>query len=1010
MFRWILATSAVLVLALGEYIPKESFFSNDDWASDTGGTFPGTVLFGQHQTFPCGKHIDGDNQPHVTAERPLLVLFKPESNNDDDMELKAKASDGTHLVSLKMKRPSEIPKQSSYSGVDPNTISFVPSLSPTLTIQSSNIPQLSDPSAVYLTNLLNTANNVTVSFQDQYWVTNLYLPSRAEHHGKNFILKVPSNVSQRSEHDCGNDDDDDSKNSQNCQVRSFHVIYTARNGLMKNQSVSSGTAMHFKNVEGRWVCQSDVVHNTYVLGRFWSAFLPKDYVKAGMSFEITQGPRKGTISNFQVGAAAELLLHTIDLGFLLNPREQFRFANESTIQREYFQRLPVSKMIVSQYETLQLTEIMFPDGRLITSSDSSTGSLSTGDMLQWTGKALISLGINNANYGIFSSEPNEAGHPYVTAQITLFNSIGYYAKQGAIIHGGTGGNGTGALYNSTGTEFSKVLGLNFGLSTTASAGMTHGPPGQAGSTWGYDSDLNMFLPNFKSIPSGATACCDSCKQQECVEPFKAFSFEFDPMAGGSEQFPDASRFPLHTGRNSQLIQNFFESKAKFAPDSSTGFKKWSTQTNTYQEYIHEVIEDDIFEADSNAMYEEIKSCSEKPGCGNGCNCPQETSCLAAAAGCLWDKSKKSCGCSVSNTCSSKPGCGNGCNCPQETSCLAAAAGCSWDSASKSCGCQKCSNKPGCGNGCNCPQEQSCLSTAANCAWNTTTKTCGCVSASSTSSNPFQTHPEYIASQFEKADVINVNLNDNNWIRVIEIPSGVVVNKILNIEHNSSFSSKLIINGQNRTISMGQHITFKSDGKSWNEITEPTTYGVKKCPSSFGVPVTTLVGYYDPDGKLQSYAFPALHGSHGYVYNNDVGNCEMKCKAVVTVGSGQFCFRLKNMRLFPGKMNKFHVNVPQSERPSKIAIVCNGSTLVTRDLKLPHDKLTTFIHPLEWNSLTAPPFPTSAPTPQPTAPTAAPTPTSTTSPPTTTSAPTTTTSAPTSAPTPTSTTSVPTTSA
>ena len=113
-----------------------------------------------------------------------------------------------------------------------------------------------------------------------------------------------------------------------------------------------------------------------------------------------QGDLRGKLVDLEIGAPSELLLHTIDLGMLVPPRGQFAFANDPTAQREYFQTVPVSRMIVSQYAPLFLRQVMLPNGTLLTEQDPSTGGWHTGTMRQHIGKELISHGIDNANYGI----------------------------------------------------------------------------------------------------------------------------------------------------------------------------------------------------------------------------------------------------------------------------------------------------------------------------------------------------------------------------------------------------------------------------------------------------------------------------------------------------------------------------------------------------------------------------------------------------------------------------------
>ncbi|MCM4881747.1 M66 family metalloprotease, partial [Escherichia coli] len=118
-------------------------------------------------------------------------------------------------------------------------------------------------------------------------------------------------------------------------------------------------------------------------------------------------------------APGELLLHTIDIGMLTTPRGRFDFAKDKEAHREYFQTIPVSRMIVNNYAPLHLKEVMLPTGTLLTDADPGEGGWHSGTMRQSIGKELISHGIDNANYGINSTAGSgESSHPYVAAQLT----------------------------------------------------------------------------------------------------------------------------------------------------------------------------------------------------------------------------------------------------------------------------------------------------------------------------------------------------------------------------------------------------------------------------------------------------------------------------------------------------------------------------------------------------------------------------------------------------------------
>ncbi len=123
----------------------------------------------------------------------------------------------------------------------------------------------------------------------------------------------------------------------------------------------------------------------------------------GLNLVIKQGNLSGRLNDIKIGAPGELLLHTIDIGMLTTPRDRFDFAKDKEAHREYFQTIPVSRMIVNNYAPLHLKEVMLPTGELLTDMDPGNGGWHSGTMRQRIGKELVSHGIDNANYGLNST-------------------------------------------------------------------------------------------------------------------------------------------------------------------------------------------------------------------------------------------------------------------------------------------------------------------------------------------------------------------------------------------------------------------------------------------------------------------------------------------------------------------------------------------------------------------------------------------------------------------------------
>lgn len=327
--------------------------------------------------------------------------------------------------------------------------------------------------------------------------------------------------------------------------------------------------------------------NNIIYGKgFWSVILPARFIIPGIKLCFECEGRKGTLDNINIGAPSELIIHTIDLGMLTPWRGEFVFQQEREYHRQYFHQIPVSKLIVSRYEPCYFSEIMLPDGVLLTDYDPSEGGVYNGTMRQRIGKELISLGINNANYGINSSSgEGEDDHPYSSAQLTAHNSTGKYAN-GIHVHGLSGGGGIVTLEDSIGNEFSHEIGHNYGLGHYVGGffGSVHNSPDYVNSCWGWDSDKNFFIPNFAKQITSEKTCLDGI----CAEPFEGHSFGKDAMADGEPLYKNSNVFTLYTPFSMNQIQFFLESKAVFDPASPTGFNKWNKENKKMEPWENRV--------------------------------------------------------------------------------------------------------------------------------------------------------------------------------------------------------------------------------------------------------------------------------------------------------------------------------------------------------------------------------------------------------------------------------------
>lgn len=197
-------------------------------------------------------------------------------------------------------------------------------------------------------------------------------------------------------------------------------------------------------------------------------------------------------------------------------------------------------------------------------------------MREYIGKALISTGINLANYGVSSSGGTSQNQPGYYMQVVVHHSAGNYAN-GVQQHGLSGGNGMATLYDTQGNEFSHELGHNFGLG--------HYPNGYDGSLhtrttgWGYDTLKHRMIGNTNPWESDANFI-----DGQTVGKFGGHPYGKDAMAGG---FPmgSVSRYTQHTGYVARFIQNAFETFGVVDASASSGYVKWNTSTQKMETLV-----------------------------------------------------------------------------------------------------------------------------------------------------------------------------------------------------------------------------------------------------------------------------------------------------------------------------------------------------------------------------------------------------------------------------------------
>ncbi|STQ77019.1 M66 family metalloprotease [Grimontia hollisae] len=328
--------------------------------------------------------------------------------------------------------------------------------------------------------------------------------------------------------------------------------------------------------------RTKVVYSHYA----WSANMQWDWMQPGLSLRISDNTgRTGELpeTGIYFGGAPELVIQNIDMGMLTPPRGQNTMIKQmATLAADYYQKIPVSKLVMADYTPTHFEKVTMPNGKVYTTKSDSTGGWHSGDMREAIGKALVSTGINNANFGI--SDSAGASQQYNRHRgfnhITAHTNVGVYTHPSnggsqTVVHGGSGGGGIVTLEGTTGNEWSHELGHNYGLGHYPYMASVHDQE----SGWGWDAFYQRFIGNLHWTGEAYT------QEQggEIVPPFKGeFRFTRDAQNGGeAERVGTISRFTLEHPAQSRKTQNWLNQAANLDSSSPSGYVRWNGHTQAY---------------------------------------------------------------------------------------------------------------------------------------------------------------------------------------------------------------------------------------------------------------------------------------------------------------------------------------------------------------------------------------------------------------------------------------------
>lgn len=326
--------------------------------------------------------------------------------------------------------------------------------------------------------------------------------------------------------------------------------------------------------------------------RAWSVALPSSWILPGLelSFANSSGAA-GTLpaSAVEVAAPTELVINNIRLGMLTDAPVStghgmlLRPAETGT---DYFQTIPVSKLIVAKYDTVRLDKVVVASGKVYQTPGTSdgTGGVYDGDMRENVAKAQVATGINLANFGIPSALMNQR-QPGTFNERIIHHAAGNYTN-GVQGHGLSGGNGMATLYDSVGNELSHELGHSYGLGHYP--GMDSSKTGDAKvinavhhseSGWGWIGYRNRMRSNLLLSaynPDNFNIDGNGLFKQTFAGQYNHGT---DAMSGGWRS-GDMSQYTHHTGYSAKRIQAGLRTVVP-DPTYPSGYRDWDAVKGVY---------------------------------------------------------------------------------------------------------------------------------------------------------------------------------------------------------------------------------------------------------------------------------------------------------------------------------------------------------------------------------------------------------------------------------------------
>lgn len=318
----------------------------------------------------------------------------------------------------------------------------------------------------------------------------------------------------------------------------------------------------------------------------YSAIVPGEYVKRGLSVEITWtsggSPRTHAMTSIKVGAPTRFKIVTVPVYFFNASESMVHNGNvltaervgnmEPSVAREYSSKMPCSTFHTELHpmKRFNMSYVVVPPGRAYDGVTRAAYRINQRDD-EANGFDTISIGM-----GILRKLRKFDGESDVATQ--YYSPLIYKksARKGGGYDGPGGGLGGGHIgtgsYTFSGVFFHEqghAAGLPHALDGYNSQSYPYVKGSLQGSAWAYDMHSNKLIDPYKKPCTYNTCPSNGYKQ--------------DVMQGGHGDQEDGQYFGLFSDYNAARIQHYFEGRGAIGVTPAGGFAKWDGDAQAWSD-------------------------------------------------------------------------------------------------------------------------------------------------------------------------------------------------------------------------------------------------------------------------------------------------------------------------------------------------------------------------------------------------------------------------------------------